>query len=198
MPIFFLSLSVHEFAHAFSAAKFGDDTAKKLGRATLNPLKHIDIFGSVIMPLISFASGWLLIGWAKPVPVNRNNFQNKRRDDIIVTAAGPVSNLILAVLMGLLSLSIDSVSNSAITVSVLKYAIYLNIFLCIFNLLPFPQLDGSKILANLFPNSPLINFLNKGLIGSFVLMIFIFSPLWQYFFELVNLVVKQFFQIFKF
>ena len=75
LPVFFLSISVHEFSHALMANKFGDNTAKKLGRLTLNPIKHIDLIGSVIMPLASFASGFALIGWAKPIPVNRNNFR---------------------------------------------------------------------------------------------------------------------------
>jgi len=96
LPLFFISLAVHEFSHAFFANKFGDDTAKKLGRLTLNPIKHIDLVGSIIMPLIAFSSGYLIIGWAKPVPVNRNNFKNPLKNDLVVTAAGPASNFLLA------------------------------------------------------------------------------------------------------
>ena len=90
LPVFFLSIAVHEFSHALMANKFGDDTAKKLGRLTLNPIKHIDLIGSVIMPLASFASGFALIGWAKPIPVNRNNFRNSLKDDLVVSFAGPL------------------------------------------------------------------------------------------------------------
>ncbi len=198
LPIFFLSLSVHEFAHAFSASKLGDNTAKKLGRATLNPFKHIDLLGSVIMPLASFASGLLLIGWAKPVPINRNNFRNKRRDDIIVTSAGPLSNLAIAFIVGVATASIGSLGLSEQFFAIIKYSIYLNIFLCLFNLLPIPPLDGSKIFANLFPIPALQSFMNNGLLGSLLLMFFVFSPLWQFFFGLVNLVVQQFFLMFNF
>ena len=99
LPIFLLSISVHEYSHAFFANKYGDDTAKKLGRLTLNPFKHIDLVGSVIMPLAAFASGFALIGWAKPVPVDRRNFNDSLKDDIVVSFAGPLSNFILSVLL---------------------------------------------------------------------------------------------------
>ena len=96
LPLFFLSLSIHEFAHAFFANKYGDDTAKNMGRLTLNPIKHIDLIGSVVMPVLAFTSGFALIGWAKPVPVNPNKFSRPYKDDLIVSAAGPVSNFILS------------------------------------------------------------------------------------------------------
>ena len=97
LPIFLVSLAIHEFAHAFSAYRFGDSTAKNVGRMTMNPFKHLDLIGSIIMPLVSFATGSFLIGWAKPVPVNNNNFKNKRRDDAIVSFAGSLANLLFAV-----------------------------------------------------------------------------------------------------
>ena len=101
-----ISISVHEFAHAYTASKLGDNTAKERGRLSLNPLKHIDLIGTVLMPLAAFASGFALIGWAKPVPVDRRNFKNPLKDDTIVSFAGPLSNLILAVLLfSLLKLS---------------------------------------------------------------------------------------------
>ncbi|HPI38271.1 MAG TPA: site-2 protease family protein [Ignavibacteriaceae bacterium] len=96
LPLFFISLAVHEFAHAFFAFKLGDDTAKNEGRLTLNPIKHVDILGSVIVPVMAFASGFAIIGWAKPVPVDRRKFKNPLMDDAKVSAAGPFSNLILS------------------------------------------------------------------------------------------------------
>ena len=99
LPIFLLSISVHEYSHAFIANKRGDDTAKNLGRLTLNPFKHIDLIGSIIMPLAAFASGFALIGWAKPVPVDRRNFRHPLKDDALVSFAGPLSNFILSVLL---------------------------------------------------------------------------------------------------
>ena len=91
-----LAFSVHECAHAWVAWRLGDPTARMLGRVTLNPLKHLDLFGSVLMPLIALVYHWPLIGWAKPTPVTARNFKNYKRDDILVTLAGPASNLLLA------------------------------------------------------------------------------------------------------
>src|SRR5512147_2242391 len=96
--MFLLSITVHEFAHALLADKLGDDTARRVGRLTLNPFKHADIIGTLIMPLASFASGFALIGWAKPVPIDRRKFKNHMRDDAVVSFAGPASNFLLAVL----------------------------------------------------------------------------------------------------
>ena len=96
--MFLLSITVHEFAHALLANRLGDDTAKSRGRLTLNPFKHADIIGTLIMPLASFASGFALIGWAKPVPIDRRKFKNQLRDDAVVSFAGPFANLLLAVL----------------------------------------------------------------------------------------------------
>src|SRR6266567_7106395 len=94
--VFLFAISVHECAHAWTAWRLGDPTARMLGRVTLNPLKHLDPFGSVIMPLLALFYHWPLIGWAKPTPVTGRNFKNYRRDDILVTLAGPASNLISA------------------------------------------------------------------------------------------------------
>ena len=150
LPLFFVSLAIHEFAHAFTAFKYGDSTAKNEGRLTLNPIKHIDLFGSIIVPVMSFFSGFALIGWAKPVPVDRRNFKNIYRDDAVVSFAGPLSNFLLAllftfVLVILVNTSTELTKNNML-LSVVTYGIYLNIFLFLFNLLPIPPLDGSHIL----------------------------------------------------
>ena len=102
LPLFFISLGVHEFAHAFTAWRLGDDTAKNQGRLTLNPFKHADLIGTYIMPIASFASGFALIGWAKPVPVNRAKFKDQFKDDAVVSFAGPFSNFLLALFFFLL------------------------------------------------------------------------------------------------
>lgn len=99
IPIFLISISIHEFAHALFAYKMGDPTAKNVGRLSLNPLKHIDLIGTVLIPLASFSSGIALIGWAKPVPVNQNNFFNRRIGDAIVSFVGPFSNFLFALLL---------------------------------------------------------------------------------------------------
>ena len=197
LPIFFLSISVHEYSHAFFANKYGDDTAKKLGRLSLNPFKHIDLVGSVIMPLAAFASGFALIGWAKPVPVDRRNFSNPLKDDAIVSFAGPLSNIIFSVLLFvlfLISVNIFGEQNLIIN-DLLWYGVFLNVFLFAFNLLPIPPLDGSHILFDLFPNKLTAKYLNLGLYGSLLLLVFIYSPLWGIFMKIVNFILQLFLNI---
>ncbi|RKY99411.1 MAG: site-2 protease family protein [Ignavibacteriae bacterium] len=197
LPIFLLSISVHEYSHAFFANKYGDDTAKKLGRLTLNPFKHIDLVGSVIMPLAAFASGFALIGWAKPVPVDRRNFSDPLKNDAVVSFAGPLSNFILSALLFVLfiiSVNIFGEQNSIIS-NLLWYGVFLNVFLFAFNLLPIPPLDGSHILFDLFPNKLTAKYLNLGLYGSLLLLVFIFSPLWGIFMKIVNFILQLFLRI---
>lgn len=197
LPIFLLSISVHEYSHAFFANKYGDDTAKKLGRLTLNPFKHIDLVGSVIMPLAAFASGFALIGWAKPVPVDRRKFNDPLKDDAVVSFAGPLSNFVLSALLFVLfiiSVNIFGEQNSIIS-NLLWYGVFLNVFLFAFNLLPIPPLDGSHILFDLFPNKLTAKYLNLGLYGSLLLLVFIFSPLWGIFMKIVNFILQLFLKI---
>lgn len=196
LPLFFISIAVHEYAHAFAAHKYGDDTAKNLGRLTLNPFKHIDIVGTVIMPVASFATGFALIGWAKPVPVDRRNFKNFLKDDAVVSFAGPLSNLILALIIYFIFLLVINLfSIGSFTINFLWYGVFLNIFLFMFNLLPIPPLDGSHILFDLFPNKITAGLLNLGLYGSIILLLFIYSPLWKYFFNAINWVLNGLLQI---
>ncbi|HEY3452938.1 MAG TPA: site-2 protease family protein [Myxococcales bacterium] len=148
-----LSLSVHEFAHAWSAYKLGDDTAARMGRLTLNPLAHIDPFGTFLIPLLSP----IPFGWAKPVPVNPVRFTRKismSRGMMITAAAGPVSNVILAVVCTViyaLMLRLSSDLLSVGTEALLTKSIVLNLALALFNLLPVPPLDGSRIVDGLVP-----------------------------------------------
>jgi len=194
LPIFLFSLSIHEFSHALLANKFGDDTAKKLGRLTLNPIKHIDLIGSIIMPILAFTSGFMLIGWAKPVPVNRNKLRNLYRDDAIVSFAGPFSNLFLAILVYFVLnlLSVSSIELSNILYNIFRLTIIFNIFLFLFNLLPIPPLDGSHIVFDLFPNKYTAKLLNLGIYGTIILFIFIYSPLWGVFMHLVDWMISLF------
>jgi Zn-dependent protease len=193
IPVFLLSLTVHELAHAFLAYKKGDNTAMDAGRLTVNPIKHLDLVGSVMMPFISFASGLLLIGWAKPVPVNRNNFKNPFKDDALVSFAGPLSNFVLAVLFTLLLSLVYNfqLTSSGLLINLIWYGVFFNIFLFAFNLLPIPPLDGSHILFDLFPNPLTAKYLSIGFYGSILLILFIYSPLWGYFFRVVNYIIKM-------
>ncbi len=192
--MFFISITIHEFAHAFSASKFGDDTAKKQGRLTFNPIKHADLIGTLIMPLASFASGFALIGWAKPVPINRNNFKNRLRDDAIVSFAGPLSNFILAIIffIGFLIVLNINFNFKDYLVNIFWYGVFFNIFLFAFNLLPIPPLDGSHILFDIYPNKITAALLNLGVYGSIILLVLIYSPLWVYFMKLINIILNLF------
>jgi Zn-dependent protease len=148
-------LTFHEFGHAWMAWKCGDDTARLQGRVSLNPIVHIDVIGTVVMPLLMiFLSmsgsglGRFLVGWAKPVPVNPDNLRNPRVDDILVTLAGPWMNLLLAVvLMGLGRLGL--MGNSETMVSICLNMAHLSLMLCFFNLLPIPPLDGAQVVRSL-------------------------------------------------
>ena len=141
-------LTFHEFGHAWTAWKCGDDTARLQGRVSLNPLVHIDPIGTVLLPLIMIflpTGGFALVGWAKPVPVNPYNLRNKNFDDILVTIAGPGMNLLLAILLvGLARFGLMLHSEAVVTLCVQSAA--LSLILCFFNLIPVPPLDGSQIL----------------------------------------------------
>lgn len=191
LPMFFLSITFHEFAHAFVAYKMGDPTAKNQGRLTFNPIKHADLVGTLIMPIASFATGIALIGWAKPVPVDRRNFKNIYKDDAFVSFAGPFSNLILALIFYvLLYITVNKhISENNLLINVLWYGVFFNIFLFAFNLLPIPPLDGSHILFDLFPNRYTAKLLSLGIYGTIILLVFIYSPLWRFFMMFINFIL---------
>jgi len=149
--IVLISISVHEASHAYAAYKMGDPTAMHLGRVTLNPLKHIDLWGTIIIPLILILSRvGFVVGWAKPVPINPNNFEDRKKGEIIVSLAGPLSNLLLATAVGLLMrfLFHAQVGNN-ILFNLLFLIFAINLLLAFFNLIPIPPLDGSHVLENM-------------------------------------------------
>lgn len=152
LPILFFSIILHEYSHGYIACRNGDDTAYILGRLTFNPLKHIDFVGSIIVPIFCIMSGLPLFGWAKPVPVNPYNLNNIRNDMAKVAFAGPAANLILVIISVLiLKLVVMFAPNAALLMQVFVYAIMINLLLALFNLMPIPPLDGSKILARFLP-----------------------------------------------
>lgn len=160
-PGFLFSLSVHESAHALVANRFGDPTAKRLGRITLNPLPHMDIIGTFFLPIFGFFWGGFLIGWGVPVPVNYRNLKNWKKDGFFIAGAGPLSNLLLAIILaGLIHLLVffypdwlrPELSYKGFTVlGALVQIFYLNLALAFFNLIPVHPLDGGKILYGILP-----------------------------------------------
>lgn len=144
IAIVFYSIIIHEVSHAFAAFALGDDSAKRAGRLSFNPLKHIDPFGTVILPLILYFSAGFIYGYAKPVPFNPYNFRNYKRDAGLTALAGPVSNILIAILMALI---FHFSSALPIVQSVAYYVVFLNLLLAFFNLIPVPPLDGSKVLG---------------------------------------------------
>ena len=146
-------LSFHEFGHAWMAYKCGDDTARIMGRMTINPIVHIDPIGTVLIPLVILLlnPGFFIFGWAKPVPVNPNNYENRKRDDILISMAGPAMNVILAILlMAVYRLAVElpiDVGAGAI-VHNLELVAFISMILCVFNLIPIPPLDGSHVMRH--------------------------------------------------
>jgi Zn-dependent protease len=155
LVILILSLSFHEAAHAWSADRLGDPTARTLGRLTVNPLAHIDWIGTVLFPLIAMSTGAPLIGWAKPVPVNLENLRSPRRDFAIVAVAGPASNLVLAAAGIVVFFLIYPGGADPYTFSrtgeIVFRAISTNVLLAVFNMIPVPPLDGGNVAIGLLP-----------------------------------------------
>jgi len=159
MIVLLFSLTVHEMAHAWSADRLGDPTARLLGRVSLNPIVHTDFIGTIVFPLIAMVSGAPLLGWAKPVPVNMRYLHHPRRDYMLVAAAGPASNLVLAVsaaiVLAIMPVSPQTLDQPTVTVplaAILSQLIRLNVLLAVFNMIPIPPLDGGNVVGGLLPH----------------------------------------------
>jgi len=168
-----VAITFHEAAHGYVAFHFGDDTAKKAGRVTLNPFKHIDLFGTVILPAILFWAAGFLFGYAKPVPVTYGQLRNPRWDMVWVAAAGPGMNVALALISTLLLSGIGLIEgeNAAVAGNALLLSIKLNLILAIFNILPLPPLDGSKVIAAFLPEAAVRPYLSFGRFGMTILLL---------------------------
>lgn len=196
--VLLFAISLHEAAHGWMASRLGDPTARMLGRVTLNPVKHIDPFGTLLIPLLCVYAGFPLIGWAKPTPVTTRNFKHIKRDDILTTLAGPASNLLMAivalailvmlkffnagtVLAAVMSAQMGGVSPAAMNGSpvlypvtmLLYYAVLLNLMLMAFNLIPLPPLDGSHVVRHMLPYNWLRAYDSIGMIG--LILVFFFG-----------------------
>lgn len=189
LVILLFSVVIHEVSHGVAALYLGDDTAERMGRLTLNPIKHLDPIGSVFLPLmlILMKSGFIF-GWAKPVPYNPLNLKMPRRDSAILAFAGPLSNFSLAAVFGLIIRIIVLTSSFVSLLPFLAFIVWINLVLGVFNLLPIPPLDGSKILFYFFPSRELEIFLHQyGIIILFIIILFgggIIIPLIYLFFSI--------------
>jgi Zn-dependent protease len=187
LPALIFSIVVHEVAHAWVALREGDDTAHSLGRITLNPISHLDPFGSFVVPVaLYFMAGGLIFGWAKPVPIDPRKFRNFRSGDIRVSLAGIVSNLILAVLFTLsvvVFIKLQGVfpageSAFGFLIRSARFGVFLNLILAFFNLIPIPPLDGSHVLYHFLPRGWRATYQQAGRYGMMVLMalVFLYPP----------------------
>ncbi|MFA7201992.1 MAG: site-2 protease family protein [Candidatus Paceibacterota bacterium] len=183
-----LSATFHEYAHGLMAFQLGDDTAKRMGRLTLNPIAHLDIFGTVIVPILFTLTAGSFIGWAKPVPYNPLNLSDKRFGSLKVALAGPSANIAIAIILGLLIRFSGGMLMQGVVLELISFITYVNIFLALFNLIPIPPLDGSKILFDLIPSSERI--LNQvGFVGVFIALVisfYVLSPIAQFVFSIIT------------
>ncbi len=202
LPVVF-AITVHEAAHGYVARHFGDNTAEAMGRVTLNPMKHIDPIGTILMPLMLYfaTSGAFLFGYAKPVPVNFGRLRHPKRDMIWVALAGPASNFVQAilwalVLVGLVAAGIDE----TFFIKMAQGGVLVNLVMWAFNLFPLPPLDGGRVLAGLLPNGPAQNFLARiepfgffivmGLVLAGIVSTFWLRPLMDVGYTAINLLIS--------
>ena len=199
LPILF-AITVHEAAHGYVARYFGDSTAERLGRITLNPLKHIDPIGTLLLPALTVMLGGILFGWAKPVPVNFANLRNPKKDMLWVAAAGPASNLIMAIFWAILlnmvnePMATNGIFNANHFFTEMSWAgISINLVLMVLNLIPLPPLDGGRIAVSLLPNPLASQLSSVEKYGFFILIALMFtgilgkiiSPFIQFFTALI-------------
>jgi Zn-dependent protease len=189
-PVLLFSVIAHEVAHGYAALKQGDDTALMLGRLTFNPIKHIDPFMTILLPIILAVSGAPILGGAKPVPVNPRKYRRFKRGDIIVSLAGIATNLALAVictiliiLIGFIPLTPSTAETQALLQAMMGWGIYLNLTLAAFNLLPVPPLDGSHVLKYILPPGWALGYQRVGFFGIIVIIFLLRTPIltwWLY------------------
>ncbi len=171
IPILF-AITVHEVAHGWIASKLGDQTARMMGRLTLNPIKHIDVLGTIIVPIILLLLGGFLFGWAKPVPVTWSNLRRPRRDAALVASAGPLANLLMAFLWAFL-IKVGAWTGAAALISMGQIGVMINLILLVLNFIPIPPLDGSRVVASLLPPRVAANYNRLEPYGFFILLILI-------------------------
>ncbi len=192
--ILIFSAIVHEVSHGLMAEQLGDDTAREAGRITLNPIPHIDPYGTILVPLLIYfgTGGRFFFGAAKPVPVNFANLKNPRTGMALVSLAGPISNFLLAILF-VIPIKLNLINS--VSGPILLQAIFINLILGTFNLIPIPPLDGSKIVASFLPNEWMYKILDLEKWGFILVLIFIYLGWFDYILSPVVLLFTQIFHI---
>ncbi|HEY0905948.1 MAG TPA: site-2 protease family protein [Methylophilus sp.] len=198
LPVLF-AITVHEASHGYAARYFGDHTAERMGRITLNPFKHIDPIGTVLLPALSLMLGGILFGWAKPVPVNFGQLRHPKKDMLWVALAGPASNFVMALCWGMLLMRVElfPLSAQAFLTQMGNAGIHINLILLVLNLFPLPPLDGGRIAVSLLPMKAAIAFARIERYGMFILIALLFtgvlgvllSPVLRFFQHLLAMLV---------
>ncbi|MFA7057558.1 MAG: site-2 protease family protein [Candidatus Cloacimonadales bacterium] len=167
-----MSIVIHEISHGYAAYLLGDDTAKRMGRLSLNPLNHIDIFGTIILPIILMTTAGFAFGYAKPVPINPHNFKDYKKGMGITGAAGPIANFIIAFLLTIVFVILikSGVSKDARVFGVISLTILANVFLALFNLIPVPPLDGSRIVGAFLSDEAYLKYSKLERYGIYVIL----------------------------
>lgn len=193
LPVLF-AITVHEAAHGYVAKYFGDLTAEKQGRITLNPIKHIDPIGTILLPILTMMLGGILFGWAKPVPVNFANLRNPKKDMLWVAAAGPISNLLMAIFWTMMLSYANYAPSTAVNfLAIMSMAgISINIVLMVLNLLPMPPLDGGRIAVSLLPMPWAIRLARIERYGFPILIVLMFTGVLGYIIIPIIQVIEQF------
>jgi Zn-dependent protease len=188
--ILIISVIIHEVSHGYAAEMLGDPTARNAGRLNLNPLNHLDMTGSFLVPLLSYFLGGFVIGWAKPVPYNPFNLRNQRWGEAMVAGAGPLANVVIALIFGtILRFSGELGLDNPAFLQIITFVVFINIILAMFNMVPIPPLDGSKVMFSILPYR--FQYIREFLERNWLIVIAIFILfLWRYLIPIVFSIFK--------